>query len=163
MAPESGWWRFTFTAQVVLYNGYLGPVGGNLNIDGEIVASLFNDPEVEITFVMTLNTIQHVTAGQSITLEWYGEGTITGGSQGQDSHFTGEYLGNTGPTPPECEYPGQTFQYPGSCRQYWLCQTDGTVDILDCCPDVYLPDADACVSEDLVIVDNICHSEDICT
>ena len=28
-------------------------------------------------------------------------------------------------------------------------QTDGTV---DCCPDVYLPDADACVSEEKVVV-----------
>ena len=108
MAPESGWWRFTFTAQVVLYNGYLGPVGGNLNIDGEIVASLFNDPEAEITFDMTMNTIQHVTAGRSITLEWYGDGKLFGSTQNKYSHFTGEYLGNTGPTPPECEYPDQT-------------------------------------------------------
>ena len=160
MAPESGWWRFTFTAQV--FDDELGPVGGNLNIDGEIVASLFNDPEAEITFDMTMNTIQHVTAGQSITLEWYGDGKPFGSTQNKYSHFTGEYLGNTGPTPPECEYPDQTFQYPGSCRKYWLCQSDGTVDILDCCPDVYLPDADACVSEDLVIVDSICHSEDTC-
>ena len=164
IAPESGWWRFTFTAQI--FDRDFGPIGGKLYIDGKIVASYFSDSEVEITFITTMNTIQHVTAGQNITITWYGddEGNryIMSATENKSSHFTGEYLGNTGPTPPECEFPGQTFQYPGSCRQYWLCQTDGTVDIMDCCPDVYLPDADACVSEDLVIVDSICHSEDIC-
>ena len=110
---------------------------------------------------MVMNTIQEVNGGQNVTIEWDGYGFIYG-SNSKYSHFTGEYLGNAGPFPPVCEYPGQTFQYPGSCRQYWLCESDGTVDVLDCCPDVYLPDADACVSEDVVVVDSVCHSEDMC-
>ena len=158
MVSDSGWWRFTFTPH--FYTPNFEPAGGRLNIDGERVAEFFNNPEDELTFSMPMNTIQHVTAGQNVTLEWYGTGILMGSYK--YSHFTGEYLGNKGPTPPECEFPGQTFQYPGSCRQYWLCQTDGTVDILDCCPDVYLPDADACVSEDVVIVDSICNSQDRC-
>merc|ERR1712214_148371 len=27
----------------------------------------------------------------------------------------------TTPPPPECEYTGQTFEYPGSCRKYFYC------------------------------------------
>ena len=72
------------------------------------------------------------------------------------------YLGLGTPELPECEYPGQMFQYPGSCRKYWLCLADGTVEVQDCCPDVYLPDAEACLSEDLIVVDTVCHSEDMC-
>ena len=56
----------------------------------------------------------------------------------------------------------QTFEYPGSCRKHYLCQADGSIDVLDCCPDVYVSDAAACLPEDLVLVDAVCHSEDVC-
>ena len=160
MVPQSGWWRFTFNP--VVNSNLLGNlIAYSLKIDGVIAARSF------ITYaqqraMMAMNTIQEVNAGQSVTIEWTDTGFIKGSSF-KYSHFTGEYLGNTGPALPECEYPGQTFQYPGSCRKYWLCQSDGTVDVLDCCPDVYLPDTDACVSEDVVVVDSVCHSEDVCT
>merc|ERR1712038_1544054 len=37
----------------------------------------------------------------------------------------------TTPPPPECEYVGQTFEYPGSCRKYFFCKPDLTSVIFD--------------------------------
>ena len=112
-------------------------------------------------FTVSLNTIQRLNAGQNVTMEWDGSGYIYDSSR--RTHWTGEFLGSGVPLPPACEFTGQTFEYPGSCRKYWLCLADGTVDVFDCCPDVYVPDAQTCLSEDLVIVDAVCHSEDVCT
>ena len=160
VVPESGWWRFTFNPHVNIQPGENAYY--DLKIEGVIVARSSLKTDNGGYYMMAMNTIQEAITGQSVTIEWGDEGYIYGASP-KYAHFTGEYLGNTGPALPECEYPGQTFQYPGSCRKYWLCQSDGTVDIMDCCPDVYLPDADTCVSEDVVVVDSVCHSEDICS
>ena len=170
VVPQSGWWRFTFNPTVYLYSTGNSQLQSYLKVDGVTAAAarIEGDPyEFQGThgyFSMAINTIQEVNAGQSVTLEWDnlgGDGQIYSNAHNATAHFTGEYLGNKDPSPPVCEYPG-TFQYPGSCRQYWACQSDGTTEIGNCCPGVYLPDAEACISEDVVIVESVCHSEDIC-
>ena len=120
--PQSGWWRFTFNPRVHVDSS--GHAAYNLLVDDVIAARSYMDADVQTTsdFMMSMNTIQEVNAGQIVTIEWDGDGVISGAAK--YAHFTGEYLGNTGPSPPVCEYPGQTFQYPGSCRQYWICQSD---------------------------------------
>ena len=55
-----------------------------------------------------------------------------------------------------------TIKYPGSCRRYSLCRANGSVDVADCCPDVYLPEAAASLPEEVVLLDTVCHSEEIC-
>ena len=35
------------------------------------------------------------------------------------------------PRQPECQFVGQVFEYPGSCRLYWSCEADGTVKVPD--------------------------------
>merc|ERR1719264_967992 len=164
--PKSGLWRFTFTA-TVFADSYVTDsyTYVYLNVDGERVASSLSNPEGDAygQFDLSINSIQNLGADQSVTIE----SVVTGYSGLIDNadkytHWTGMYLGLGSVVPPLCEYPGQTFQYPGSCRQYWLCQVDGSVEVEDCCPDVYVPDAEACLSEDLVVVDAVCHSEDVC-
>jgi len=51
--------------------------------------------------------------------------------------------------PPDCEYTGQTLPYPESCRKYYECLADSTWMVFDCCPGVYDPTSDACVSEEV--------------
>ena len=136
-------------------------------MDGVQVAGMYVDPDGASlnygTHPISFTTIQQAEINSEVTIEWEGNDCIyLYDSDSKYTHFTGEFLGNATPALPECEYPGQTFQYPGSCRQYWLCQSDGTVDVLDCCPDVYVPDAGTCLAEDQVQVDSFCPSDDTC-
>ena len=153
--PTAGLWRFTFTG-LGKGEGYV-----TLRVDGERVArSYFDDGLYEAIYI---NTLQQLQIGQNVTIDFDPE---SAGSFLDDkskyTHWTGTYMQSGTAKPPECEYTGQTFEYPGSCRKYWLCLDDGTVDVFDCCPDVYVADAGACLSEDAVIVDAVCHSEDVC-
>ena len=59
-------------------------------------------------------------------------------------------------------FTGQTLQYPGSCRKYYLCNSDLVATEMSCCPGVYDQDTEACLPEDLVNIENICPSEDVC-
>merc|ERR1712027_3038 len=53
----------------------------------------------------------------------------------------------TTPYPPECEFTGQTLPFPDSCRKYYECLADGSWGEFSCCPGVYDPVLDACISE----------------
>merc|ERR1712150_326355 len=78
------------------------------------------------------------------------------------THWTGVYMGPPTPAIPECEYVGQVFEFPGSCRDYYYCGSDGAVSKNSCCPDVFVAEAEARLSEDLVVLGEICPSEDVC-
>ena len=68
----------------------------------------------------------------------------------------------TTPPPPECEgNAGQTFEYPGSCRDYFLCLEDGTSVVYSCCPKVYNPNQDSCVPEE--VGGDLCSEDDVCS
>ena len=167
----TGLWRFSFSG-TALCSGAVGGSQGNLrlNIDGAQTAGaqvLFQ--ETGGLSPVSFTTIQRVEMSSEVTVQFTGSYCNSGnnielGDNGGYfyTHFVGEYLGDLWPEVPECEFPGQTFQYPGSCRQYWFCQPDGTVDILDCCPDVYDPNAGACLSEDQVVIEDICPAGDMC-
>ena len=112
---------------------------------------------------MTINSLQSVTVGQTVTIEFSGaEGGDISGTDYKYTHWTGVYMGPSTPAIPECEYVGQVFEFPGSCRDYYYCGPDGTVSKNSCCPDVFVAEAQACLPEDLVVVEEICPSEDAC-
>ena len=138
----------------------------NLLVDGTIVANtFFDDDQGDDEYdALSINTLQQLQVGQNVTIEFEpSDGAYLFGSADElYTHWTGTYMQPGAVAPPECQYTGQTFEYPGSCRKYWICKADGTVDLFDCCPDVYVPDAEACLSEDVVVVDAVCHSEDVC-
>ena len=166
MVPTAGLWRFTAiaTAYVTDPAGY-GFI--KLKVDGISAAISYANPDNSVGWTglvpLSINTIQQLEVGQNVSVDWEGNGAYLFTSSGNKyTHWTGAYMGSGIAVPPKCDYTGQTFEYPGSCRKYWLCLADGTVDVFDCCPDVYVPDAEACLSEDVVIVDAICHSEDVC-
>ena len=112
---------------------------------------------------MSLNTIQPLYSGQNVTVEWSGyNGAYILGDETKGTHWTGVYLGSSNHGLPDCEYPGQTLEYPGSCRFYYLCLEDGLVGGRSCCPGVYSPTVQGCVSEDEADVESLCPSEDDC-
>ena len=157
----TGLWRFSFSGTAVgVGDGYL-----RLYIDGTRAAAMIIDPPMDYGgyYPISFTTINRVEIGSKVTVQFDGSSSLLDTDPFDYTHFVGEYLGDPTPALPECEYPGQTFQYPGSCRQYWFCQSDGTVDILDCCPDVYVPDAETCLSEDLIVVGEVCPADDTCT
>lgn len=170
--PESGLWEFSFSATGREGNGCGGIGYVRLKIDGVEVAEMYVAPGLTDDaqnpnygyYPISLTTIQEAEINSLITIEFNSNDCIYlfDTSYYKYTHFTGKFLGNLTPPLPNCEFPGQTFQYPGSCRQYWLCQSDSTVDILDCCPDFYVPDAEACLGEDEVVVDSICPADDTC-
>lgn len=166
---EPGLWRFTFTALVTTPPGGYGYV--DLKVDGQTVSRAYVDPGLEATeetsgwYPMSLNTLQQLEAGQSVTIEWTGRDSSTYifEDEARYTHFTGAYMGSGLPTPPACEFSGQTFEYPGSCRLYYVCGVDGSIAVADCCPGVYSPylKPPPCVSEDEA--PSICNSEDVCS
>ena len=79
----------------------------------------------------------------------------------EGTHWTGVYLGSGALPLPDCEYPGQTLEYPGSCRIYYICMGDLGAGVRSCCPGLYSPTEHACISEEEADVENICHSEDV--
>ena len=156
-----GIYRLTFMGRVYLpygnNGGYTGE--GDILIDGDIVASarVLNGYYQDYDSI-SINTLQELNAGQLISVKWGGTGILDAGSN--HVHFTGEYVASSTVAPPECEYTGQTFEYPGSCRKYYLCLADGTVELNNCCPDVFDPIGETCISED----DGgyLCNDEDTC-
>ena len=78
-------------------------------------------------------------------------------------HWTGEYLGSGALTPPMCEADGVTYEYPGSCRLYYQCPNDGPIEVASCCPGIYSPSAEACISEDEADVGALCAPKDLCS
>jgi len=162
IVPTAGLWRFTFTGlgQAQPADGYGYVI---FRVDGTKVANTYFYDGYDNA--LSINTLQQLQVGQNVTIEFAPSGGAHLFSSADEiyTHWTGTYMQSGSATPPECQYTGQTFEYPGSCRKYWLCLADGTVDVFDCCPDgVYMADAGACLSEDVVIVDAVCHSEDVC-
>ena len=96
-------------------------------------------------------------------MEWSGENGVDLDSDANKyTHFTGQFLGSGNLTPPECEFTGQTFEYPGSCRKYYLCLTDGTIELNDCCPNgVFDPVEETCIPE-LSDGSDLCNNDDTC-
>ena len=161
----AGLWMLTFTAgQVYLPLGSSGHV--DLKVDGQIVAKSRvdrNGQANEGVSALSLNTIQPLY-GQTVTIEWSGyNGAYILGDGSKGTHWTGVYLGSGTRPLPDCEFPGQTLEYPGSCRFYYICMSDGLVGVRSCCPALYSPTDNVCISEDEVDVENICPSEDVCT
>ena len=50
--------------------------------------------------------------------------------------------------PPDCEYTGQTLPNPLSCRKYYECLADGSWGEFNCCPNVFNPELETCVTEE---------------
>ena len=164
--PGAGLWSLTLTAgQVYLPLGSSGHV--DLKVDGQIVAKSRVDRNGDGNSgvsAISLNTVQPLYAGQNVTVEWSGyNGAYILGDESKGTHWTGVYLGSGTLPLPDCQYPGQTLEYPGSCRFYYICMADGLVGVRSCCPGLYSPTDHVCVSEDEADVENICHSEDVCT
>ena len=164
--PGAGLWSLTLTAgQVYLPLGSSGHV--DLKVDGQIVAKSRVDRNGDGNSgvsSISLNTVQPLYAGQNVTVEWSGyNGAYILGDESKGTHWTGVYLGSGTLPLPDCQYPGQTLEYPGSCRFYNICMADGLVGVRSCCPGLYSPTDHVCVSEDEADVENICHSEDVCT
>ena len=166
---EPGIYRLTFMGQIGHSNGAFTTSGDvYLRVDGVIVASArqsqYNDYTYSAT-MLSINTLQTLDVGQVVTIEFeapVGRGYVSLESDGgKYVHFTGQLLGSAAIYPPQCEFTGQSFEYPGSCRKYYICLADGTVDIFDCCPDVYSPVNKACVSE--ADGNYLCHDEDNCS
>ena len=178
---EPGLYRFTFTGRGVhpFSTDLLATYGYvYIKVDGEVVATATAEnyyswplpDRFNSVFTLSLNTIQELGVGQLLTVEWEGANGayLSEGSKlystnraKKYTHFTGQLLGSAALSPPQCEFTGQTFEYPGSCRKYYICLADGTVELADCCPDVYNPIEKSCVSE----ADGswyLCNDEDNC-
>jgi len=166
--PTEGLWHFSFNAGYVYFPSADDPYGYiYLKVDGTIVANSFTNPTDDGTaswFTMSLNTVQDLQVGQTVTIEWVGGNgaSIVDDPPTHRTHWTGEYLGPSMPTPPECQSEGQTFEYPGSCRDYYLCDSNLVASKTSCCPDIYVAEAEACLPEEMVTLGEICPSEDTC-
>ena len=129
-------------------------------VDEEIVASARVYSYEEEFDVVSINTLQELRSGQNVSIAWGATGGTSLESGGHYIHFTGEYVASSALAPPQCDYTGQTFEYPGSCRMYYLCLADGTIELNNCCPDVFEPILETCIPED----DGgyLCNDEDAC-
>ena len=165
---EPGLWRFTFVGVAVLPSSSSESQGDvYLVVDGATKVRSFVDPRGDAPatgyFPLSMNILQQLEAGDIVTVEWYGNSDEYLYTTGQHiTHWTGTYVGSGTPALPECQFVGQTFEYPGSCRLYYLCQSDGTIEVMSCCPDIFSPSAEACITEAEADVDFLCHSEDVC-
>ena len=154
-----GIYRFTFMGRVhTPYGESAAEV--DLEVDGEVVASARVYSFDEEFDVISMNTLQELRNGQNISITWSGNGGASLDGGGHHVHFTGEYVASSELAPPQCEYTGQTFEYPGSCRMYYLCLADGTIELNDCCPGVFNPIEETCISEDAA--EYLCNEEDTC-
>ena len=162
-------YRFTFMGRV---HTPFGESAGEVDIlvDEEIVASARVYSYEEEFDVVSINTLQELRSGQNISIAWGASGGASLDGGGHHIHFTGEYVASSALAPPQCETTGQTFEYPGSCRMYYLCLTAGNItfaSLQNCCeynsPDlaVWDPILEACIPED----DGgyLCNDEDICS
>ena len=93
-----------------------------LKVDGEPVAKTrvgSDDYDVIEGYSLTLNTLQPIDAGQTVTIEFEKRNgsVFLGGDKYKSNHWTGLYLGPSTPPLPQCIFAGQMFEYPGSCRK----------------------------------------------
>ena len=164
---DSGIYQFTFEGAVAFLPGSDRPFGFvALHVDDEAVASGYvvekseSSGDVRI-FMVSIDTFQELEAGQIVSIQWANsEGAYLYSNINTHVHFTGHKLASATLVPPQCEYTGQTFQYPGSCRKYYLCLADGTMELGDCCPDVFDPAGEVCVPEE--DGSHLCNDVDAC-
>jgi len=167
----SGIYRFTFEGPIGFISDSVDPYGSvGLYVDDKAVASGYANENYDTggtrRFMVSIDTLQVLEAGQSVSIQWSG----TGGAYLYSDvntyiHFTGHYVTSSQLVPPQCEYTGQTFEYPGSCRKYYLCLADGTIELNDCCPDVFGPLDHSKVGETCVPEGDggyICNDDDTC-
>ena len=140
-----------------------------LKVNGEIRGISFVLPQLDTAgyYPLSMNVLQQLEAGDTVTIEFVSRLNVDGGrlystSPDITTHWTGTYMGSGSPALPECQFVGQTFEYPGSCRLYYLCQSDGTIEVMSCCPDIFSPSAEACIAEEEADVEFLCHSADVC-
>ena len=100
MVPDAGLWRFTFTAGCVYFPSNPKNDSGRvyLKVDGLSAASNYVYPKSDRleSFVMTMNTVQNLEVGQSVSIEWENAGSdahINDDSL-KHTHWTGTYLGS---------------------------------------------------------------------
>lgn len=170
---EPGIWRFTFDGVVHLTGT------GQATIAIEVVAgpgpapqpivkarSIMSSGEYmyDSLYPISINTLVQVEVNDTVRIRWVGTGSTPGElfAENRDMRWTGMYLGSGVLTPPPCQFDGQTYEFPGSCRLYYQCPNDGPIEITSCCPGLYSPSAGACISEDEANVDAVCAPLDIC-
>ena len=163
---EPGIWRFTFDgvvqfvggfdrASIILYAGQ-NPLSRKAN-------SIASAGDFNSLQPISINALVQVEANETVQIEFDGDGGSTLFSVSRNIRWTGTYLGSGVPTPPMCEYDGQTYEFPGSCRLYYLCPNDGPIEITSCCPGgVYSPSVGGCVSEEEAEFESLCAPLDIC-
>ena len=126
MVPTAGLWRFTAmaTAYVIDPAGY-GYI--RIKVDGITAAISYANPDNGATgrSTLSISTIQQLEVGQNVSIVWTGhKDAYLYSNNNKYTHWTGAYMGSGTVAPPECDYTGQTFEYPGSCRKYtgsaWL-------------------------------------------
>ena len=164
---DSGIYRFTFEGLVFIPIGSFRSFGSvNLLVDGNPVAAGYVEENMdgidnERYFMVSVNTLQALEVGQNVSITWTGvDGEYLYSDIQTYVHFTGHNLASSTLVPPQCEYTGQTFEYPGSCRKYYLCLADGTIELDDCCPDVFDPIGEICIPEE--DGGNLCNDVDTC-
>ena len=168
---EPGIWRFTFDGVVQILDGF-----GAATIALEVVSGQAPEPIVKARSYVSpgiynthcptsISTIVQVEANDTVRIRWMGDADDFDAvlfSENRDTRWTGTYLGSGVPTPPPCQFDGQTYEFPGSCRLYYLCPDDGPIEITSCCPGIYSPSTGTCISEDEADVGALCASLDIC-
>ena len=170
---EPGIWRFTFDGVVQILDGF-----GAATIALEIVSDQAPEPIVKARSYVSpgiynthsptsISTIVQVEANDVVRIRWMGDADDFDAvlfSENRDTRWTGTYLGSGVPTPPDC-YDG-TYEFPGSCRLYYLCR-EGSISIESCCPGIFSPSPGAggngtCIAEDEADVGDLCAPLDIC-
>merc|ERR1712038_398403 len=163
IATGPGIWRFTFEGVVRFTSLSWGAIKLQIN-DTVKVRSIVTPGEGTIDgfFPISINALVQVEPYDTIRIIWEGEGDAVLFATDRETHWSGTYLGPGVPTAPMCQFDGQTYEFPGSCRLYWKCPNDGPIEIASCCPGAYAPSAQACIDEDEADVDAICAPLDIC-
>ena len=134
-----------------------------LKVNGNTVANIYVRWPEGNYIPISLTSIQKLEAGQTVTIEYFSESSSgLGYDETGTTNWSGMYLGSSILTPPTCEYAGQTFPYPGSCRKHYRCKSNNTTEVVDCCPNVYVHDAGSCLSKNYVNVDSLCNRDDNC-
>ena len=166
---DAGIYRFTFEGSVgIPPSASVDPYGLlGLYVDDKVVASAFlqenQNTETLRYFMVSLNTLQALEVGQNVSIYWSKKDDLFLNSNSNTFvHFTGHNVASSMLVPPQCEYTGQTFEYPGSCRKYYLCLADGTIELSNCCPNgVFDPIGETCIPE-LSDGSDLCNDDDTC-
>ena len=98
--PIDGVWRFTFFAGNVHFPNDGDNLVVYLKVDGSTVASSYTSPHNDGSgsgsyLTMTINSLQSVTVGQTVTIEVALDGGayIYGSSDRKYTHWTGVFMG----------------------------------------------------------------------